>query len=135
MGRTRLPDTRPAIVHKFRVGELEGFINVGLFENGQPGELFITISKNGSTIGGMMDSLAAAVSIALQHGVPIESLVNKLAWQRFEPSGHTGDPEIPFAYSVPDFVFKWLGLRFVHGYKEKLAKDIAKNTDGHGFLA
>lgn len=79
---------------------------------GQPGEIFIHISKEGSTLGGMLDSLAACTSIALQHGVPLRSLVNKFAFQRFEPSGFTGDQEIPYAHSIPDYIFRWLGRRY-----------------------
>lgn len=119
--RARLPDTRPAVVHKFKVAECEGFISVGFFEDGKPGELFITMSHQGSTIGGLMDCLAAAVSIALQHGTDLESLVKKLAWQRFEPSGYTSDPNIPYAYSIPDYIFRWLGRTFCPQLNKEIA--------------
>jgi len=116
--RRRLPDTRRSITHKFNVASHEGYLTVGLYENGRPGELFITMAKEGSTIGGIMDSLGTAVSVALQYGVPIESLVNKFTHQRFEPAGSTTNREIPFAKSLVDYIFRWLGIQFVEGYRE-----------------
>jgi ribonucleoside-diphosphate reductase alpha chain len=119
--RQRLPDTRIALNHKFDIAGHEGYITVGLFENGQPGELFIQMAKEGSTIGGLMDTVATLTSISLQYGVPLESLVKKFAFQRFEPSGFTKNPDIRNASSITDYVFRWLGCQFVKGYKEATA--------------
>ncbi|MBX3379662.1 MAG: adenosylcobalamin-dependent ribonucleoside-diphosphate reductase [Phycisphaeraceae bacterium] len=116
--RRRLPDTRPSLTHKFNVAGHEGYLSVGLYEDGRPGELFITMSKEGSTIGGLMDSLGTAVSVALQYGVPVESLVNKFSHQRFEPAGMTENRDIPFAKSLVDYIFRWLGMQFIAGYRE-----------------
>jgi len=116
--RHRLPDTRVALNHKFDIAGHEGYITVGLFENGQPGELFIQMAKEGSTIGGLMDTVATLTSISLQYGVPLESLVKKFAFQRFEPSGFTKNPDIRNASSITDYVFRWLGCQFIKGYKE-----------------
>lgn len=115
--RRRLPDTRRSITHKFSVGGHEGYLTVGLYEDGRPGELFITMAKEGSTVGGLMDSLGTAISVALQYGVPIESLVNKFTHQRFEPSGMTHNPDIPFAKSLVDYIFRWMGMQFIAGYR------------------
>jgi len=115
--RRRLPDTRRSMTHKFNVAGHEGYLTVGLYDDGRPGELFITMAKEGSTIGGLMDSLGTATSVALQYGVPIESLVKKFAHQRFEPAGMTGNRDIPFAKSLVDYIFRWLGQQFVLGYK------------------
>jgi ribonucleoside-diphosphate reductase alpha chain len=116
--RRRLPDTRKSLTHRFNVAGHEGYLTVGLYEDGSPGELFITMSKEGSTIGGLMDSLGTAISVALQYGVPTESLVTKFAHQRFEPMGMTTSHEIPFAKSLVDYIFRWMGMEFVHGYRE-----------------
>jgi ribonucleoside-diphosphate reductase alpha chain len=116
--RNRLPDTRVALNHKFDIAGHEGYITVGLFENGNPGEIFIQMAKEGSTIGGLMDTVATLTSIALQYGVPLESLVKKFAFQRFEPSGFTKNPDIRNASSITDYVFRWLGCQFIKGYKE-----------------
>jgi ribonucleoside-diphosphate reductase alpha chain len=116
--RRRLPDTRSSLTHRFNVAGHEGYLTVGLYEDGRPGELFITMSKEGSTIGGLMDSLGTAISVALQYGVPIESLVNKFAHQRFEPQGMTTNREIPFAKSLVDYIFRWMGMEFIPGYRE-----------------
>ncbi|HMJ90949.1 MAG TPA: vitamin B12-dependent ribonucleotide reductase [Candidatus Acidoferrum sp.] len=116
--RRRLPDTRHAINHKFDIAGHEGYLTVGLFENGQPGELFVTMAKEGSTIGGLMDTIGALTSLALQYGVPLDSLVRKFAHQRFEPSGFTKNPDIRNASSIIDYVFRWLGCQFVAGYRE-----------------
>ena len=110
--RRRLPDERPAITHKFRVGEQEGYITVGLFDDGTPGELFITISKEGSTIRGLMDSVAVLTSLALQYGVPLEDLSRKFRGVHFEPAGLTNNKELPTATSLIDYVFRWLEWRF-----------------------
>ncbi len=116
--RRRLPDTRRSITHHFNVAGHEGYLTVGMYETGGPGELFITMSKEGSTIGGLMDSLGTAISVALQYGVPIESLVSKFAYQRFEPQGITTNRDIPFAKSLVDYIFQWMGMQFIEGYRE-----------------
>lgn len=116
--RRRLPETRTAITHKFDVAGHEGYLTVGLFEDGQPGELFITMAKEGSTIGGLMDSIGTLTSMSLQYGVPLEALVRKFAHQRFEPSGITKHPEIRMASSIIDYVFRWMALQFIPGYRE-----------------
>ena len=118
--RRRLTDTRTAVTHKFDIAGHEGYLTVGLFEDGQPGELFITMAKEGSTIGGLMDSIGTLTSMALQYGVPLEALVRKFAHQRFEPSGFTKNPEIRNASSITDYVFRWLALQFVPGYRESV---------------
>jgi len=116
--RRRLPDTRESVTHKFNVVGHEGYLIVGLYEDGTPGELFITMAKEGSTIGGLMDSLGTAISVALQYGVPVKSLVDKFAHQRFEPMGMTTNRDIPFAKSLVDYIFRWLGMQFIPGYRE-----------------
>jgi len=116
--RHRMTDTRMSLTHKFEIAGHEGYITVGLFADGQPGELFITMSKEGSTIGGLMDTVGTLTSIALQYGVPLESLIKKFAYQRFEPSGFTKNPDIRHATSITDYVFRWLGCQFIKGYKE-----------------
>ncbi len=119
--RRRLPETRTAITHKFDIAGHEGYLTVGLFGNGQPGELFITMAKEGSTIGGLMDCVGTLTSLALQYGVPLEALMRKFAHQRFEPSGFTKNPEIRNASSIIDYVFRWLALQFIPGYRESAA--------------
>ena len=116
--RHRMPETRLALNHKFEIAGHEGYVTVGLFEDGQPGELFIQMSKEGSTLGGLMDTIATLTSISLQYGVPLESMVRKFAYQRFEPSGFTKNPDIRNATSITDYVFRWLGCQFIKGYKE-----------------
>jgi ribonucleoside-diphosphate reductase alpha chain len=116
--RRRLPDTRTAITHKFDIAGHEGYLTVGLFDDGQPGELFITMAKEGSTIGGLMDSIGTLTSMAFQYGVPLEALVKKFAHQRFEPSGFTKNPEVRNAASITDYVFRWMAFQFITGYRE-----------------
>ncbi len=111
--RRRLPPERTAITHKFRVGEQEGYITVGLYEDGTPGEIFIKMAKEGSTLAGLMDSFSIVTSIALQYGVPLKVLVEKFIHTRFEPSGYTDNPKIRFAKSVVDYIFRWLALKFL----------------------
>jgi ribonucleoside-diphosphate reductase alpha chain len=111
--RHRLPGERASITHKFAIAGHEGYITVGLYKDGTPGELFIRMAKEGSTISGLMDSFAMAVSLALQHGVPIKLLCDKFQHTRFDPSGFTGNPEIPIAKSIVDYIFRWLGSRFL----------------------
>jgi len=118
--RRRLPDTRTAVTHKFDIAGHEGYLTVGLFEDGRPGELFITMSKEGSTIGGLMDSIGTLTSLAWQYGVPLEALVKKFAHQRFEPSGFTKNPDIRNASSITDYVFRWLAIQFVAGYRDAI---------------
>jgi ribonucleoside-diphosphate reductase alpha chain len=124
--RHRMPDTRTSLTHKFEIAGHEGYITVGLYEDGQPGELFITMSKEGSTIGGLMDTVGTLTSIALQYGVPLESLVKKFAYQRFEPSGFTKNPDIRHATSITDYVFRWLACQFIKGYKEATSPNRAQ---------
>src|ERR1700687_3014826 len=110
--RHKLQEERASITHKFKVGDHEGYITVGLYPDGEPGELFITMAKEGSTVSGLMDSFALAVSISLQHGVPLKLFCEKFAHTRFEPSGWTSNPDIGFAKSIMDYIFRWLQLRF-----------------------
>ena len=111
--RRRLPDERQAITHKFSVAGHEGYITVGMFEDGSPGEIFITMAKQGSVISGLMDAFATSISIALQYNVPLEVLVNKFSHMRFEPSGMTNNPNIRIAKSIVDYVFRWIGMKFL----------------------
>ncbi len=111
--RRKLPDERPSITHKFSIAGHEGYITVGLYDDGSPGELFIRMAKEGSTISGLMDSFATAISLALQYGVPLKLLVDKFSHVRFEPSGWTGNPTVPYAKSIMDYIFRWLGVRFL----------------------
>jgi ribonucleoside-diphosphate reductase alpha chain len=116
--RERLPDTRRSVTHKFNVGGHEGYITVGLYDDGRPGELFITMAKEGSTIGGLMDAFGTAVSMSLQYGVPLEVYVKKFSHTRFEPWGYTKNPDIPVAKSLVDYLFRWMGTEFIPGYRE-----------------
>jgi ribonucleoside-diphosphate reductase alpha chain len=116
--RERLPDTRQSITHKFSINGHEGYITVGLFPDGRPGEMFITMAKEGSTIGGLMDAFGTAVSMSLQYGVPLEDYVRKFSHMRFEPQGYTKNPDIKIAKSLIDYIFRWLGMTFLPGYKE-----------------
>ncbi|MEO1009632.1 MAG: vitamin B12-dependent ribonucleotide reductase, partial [Planctomycetota bacterium] len=116
--RERLPDTRQSVTHKFSVAGHEGYITVGLYPDGRPGELFITMAKEGSTIGGLMDAFGTSVSMSLQYGVPLEDYVRKFSHMRFEPQGHTKNPDIRIAKSIIDYIFRWLGIEFRPGYKE-----------------
>ena len=116
--RERLPHTRRSLTHKFDIQGHEGYVNVGFYPDGRPGELFITMAKEGSTIGGLMDVLGTSISIGLQYGVPLEVFVNKFAHSRFEPAGFTRNPDIPIAKSIADYIFRWLGMEFIPGYRE-----------------
>jgi ribonucleoside-diphosphate reductase alpha chain len=112
--RKRMPRERQSITHKFSIGGHEGYITAGMYEDGTVGEIFITdVGKEGSTLRGMMNSFATAISIALQYGVPLNTLVSKFAYMRFEPEGITQNPEIPFAKSMPDYIMRWLASRFL----------------------
>jgi ribonucleoside-diphosphate reductase alpha chain len=113
--RRRMPATRQSITHKFEVAGHEGYLTVGMYEDGAPGELFITMAKEGSTVGGIMDSFGTAISLCLQYGVPVEELCKKFAHSRFEPSGFTKNPDIPIAKSIVDYIFRWLNFTFPGG--------------------
>jgi len=121
--RRRLPDERQAITHKFSIGGHEGYITVGMYSDGQPGELFCVMAKEGSVVSGLMDSFATAISLALQYGVPLKVLCDKFSHTRFEPSGFTGNPQIPIAKSITDYIFRWLALKFLP--PEELPQSIA----------
>ena len=116
--RRKLPDERAALTHKFSIAGHEGYITVGMYPDGTPGEIFLTMSKEGSTISGLMDSFATAISLALQYGVPLPTLVDKFAHARFEPSGITNNPDIRFAKSIMDYIFRWLGSKFLNRVPE-----------------
>jgi ribonucleoside-diphosphate reductase alpha chain len=111
--RWKLPDERRSVTHKFSIAGHEGYLTVGLYENGKPGEIFLKMAKEGSTISGLMDTIATMTSIALQYGVPLKALVDKFSHTRFEPSGFTNNPDIPMAKSIMDYVFRWLGNHFL----------------------
>jgi ribonucleoside-diphosphate reductase alpha chain len=118
--RQRLPDERASTTHKFSVGGSEGYLTVGMYEDGRPGEVFIKMSKEGSTLSGVMDGLALTLSIGLQYGVPLKVLVDKLINTRFEPFGFTENPQIRFASSLLDYVGRWLGGKFISSSYLKL---------------
>jgi len=128
--RHRLREERASITHKFKVGDHEGYITVGLYPNGEPGEIFITMAKEGSTVSGLMDSFACAISIALQHGVPLKLLCEKFEHTRFEPSGWTGNTEIGYAKSIMDYIFRWLHLRFLTGQQQLLFENLRPRMNG-----
>ena len=130
--RERLPDTRNSITHKFNVAGHEGYITVGLYEDGRPGEVFLTMAKEGSTIGGIMDCFGTAVSMSLQYGVPLEAYVNKFSHVRFEPMGHTKNPDIRIAKSIIDYIFRWLGIMFLPGYREANMGSVPESGSGGG---
>ena len=111
--RRRLPDERASITHKFNVGGHEGYLTIGLYEDGTPGEIFLRMAKEGSTISGLMDSFATAVSLALQYGVPLKDLVNKFSHLRFEPAGFTTNRDIPMAKSLVDYIFRYMATKFM----------------------
>jgi ribonucleoside-diphosphate reductase alpha chain len=111
--RRRLPDERPAITHKFSIAGHEGYITVGMFDDGTPGEIFLVMAKEGSTISGLMDAFATSISLALQYGVPLKALIDKFSHMRFEPAGYTNNREIPLAKSIMDYIFRWLASKFL----------------------
>ena len=127
--RHRLQDERPAVTHHFSVGGYEGYLTVGLYPNGQPGEIFIRMAKAGSTIAGLMESFGTVVSVALQHGVPLKVLCDKLSHTRFEPSGWTGSEELGYAKSIMDYLFRWLELRFLSGKQLTLFAKTASTSE------
>ena len=118
--RHKLQEERMSVTHKFKVGDHEGYLTVGLYPSGEPGEIFITMAKEGSTVSGLMDSFSCAVSIGLQHGVPLKLLCEKFAHTRFEPSGWSGNPDIGYAKSIMDYIFRWLQIRFLTGQQQLL---------------
>lgn len=127
--RRRLPDERPAITHKFSIAGHEGYLTVGMFEDGTPGEIFIVMAKEGSIVSGLMDAFATAISMTLQYGVPLKVLVDKFSHTRFEPSGFTGNKQIPIAKSVTDYIFRWLALKFLP------EDDRPKNAENDNYVA
>jgi len=130
--RRKLSDERRAITHKFSINEHEGYITVGLYDDGQPGEIFLVMAKEGSTISGLMDSFATSISIALQYGVPLQTLVDKFSHTRFEPSGFTKNPEIPIAKSITDYIFRWLASKFLSREGKEAAGVILREPEpGH----
>jgi ribonucleoside-diphosphate reductase alpha chain len=133
--RERLPDERKAVTHHFSVGGHDGYVTVGLYPDGRPGEIFFRVTKEGSTVNGLMDSLGISMSMALQHGVPLKDLVRKLAHLRFEPAGATNNPRIRFAKSIPDYVARWLALEFLTEDERRsigLEGPAESNGNGHG---
>jgi ribonucleoside-diphosphate reductase alpha chain len=113
--RHKLADERQALTHKFSIAGHEGYLTVGLYEDGQPGEIFLRMAKEGSTVSGLMDTIATMTSISLQYGVPLKALVDKFSHTRFEPAGFTNNREIPIAKSMMDYVFRFLGNRYLKG--------------------
>ena len=141
--RRHLPDERRALTHHFSIAGQEGYLTVGVYEDGLPGEIFITMAKQGWTISGLMDAFATVVSLALQHGVPLSVLCEKLSHMRFEPSGWSGNPKIGYAKSLMDYIARWLELRFLTGDQGELFKALpmpiqpaldANSTDPVGAL-
>ena len=130
--RKKLPDERRALTHKFSVGGHEGYITVGLYEDGQPGEIFLTMAKEGSTISGLMDAFATAISLTLQYGVPLEALVEKFSHMRFEPAGMTANRDIPIAKSLVDYIFRYLASRFLTADLRARAGVISREENGNG---
>src|SRR5205814_7168892 len=135
--RRKLPDERRAITHKFDIQGHEGYITVGLFADGQPGEIFLVMAKEGSTISGFADAFAQAISYALQYGVPLQALVDKFSHVRFEPSGMTRNPEIRFAKSIVDYIFRWMASKFLSPEAQFHAGVNGRELDenGHGHVA
>ena len=129
LARRRLPDERRSITHKFSIGGHEGYMTVGMYDDGAPGELFVVMAKEGSVVSGLMDSFATSISMALQYGVPLKVLVDKFSHTRFEPSGFTGNPDIPIAKSITDYIFRWLSLKFIPSEQvSSVAKDLSPGT-------
>jgi ribonucleoside-diphosphate reductase alpha chain len=130
--RHKLQEERASITHKFKVGDHEGYITVGLYPSGEPGELFVKMAKEGSTVSGLMDSFALAVSLALQHGVPLKVFCEKFAHTRFEPSGWSGNAEIGYAKSIMDYIFRWMQIRFLTGQQQLLFESFRPRIAGVG---
>jgi len=132
--RRRLPDERRSLTHKFSVAGHEGYITVGMYDDGSPGEIFLVMAKEGSVVSGLMDSFATAVSLAMQYGVPLKDLINKFSHVRYEPSGYTRNPEIPFAKSITDYIFRWLASRFLSP-EEAIDLGIQKTIQDNGLTS
>ena len=130
--RKRMPSTRQSITHKFEIAGHEGYLTVGIYDDGAPGELFITMAKEGSTVGGTMDAFGTAISLCLQYGVPITELVKKFTHSRFEPSGFTKNPDIPNAKSIVDYIFRWLEITFPGGKAPVAIPAGAQPNGGNG---
>jgi ribonucleoside-diphosphate reductase alpha chain len=130
--RHKLQEERASITHKFKVGDHEGYITVGLYPNGEPGELFVKMAKEGSTVSGLMDSFALAVSLALQYGVPLKTFCEKFAHTRFEPSGWSGNADIGYAKSIMDYIFRWMQLRFLTGQQQMLFENMRLKQGASG---
>jgi ribonucleoside-diphosphate reductase alpha chain len=127
--RERLPETRRSLTHKFEVCDLEGYITVGFYDDGRPGEVFVKIAKHGSTISGLVDTIAVLTSMALQYGVPVEALARKFEFTRFEPSGWTNNPELRRANSIVDYLFRWLGSQCSDEYRAEQASKASSRMD------
>jgi ribonucleoside-diphosphate reductase alpha chain len=130
--RRKLPDERRAITHKFSIAGHEGYITAGMYEDRKPGEIFLVMAKEGSTISGLMDAFATSISMALQYGVPLEALVEKFSHVRFEPSGFTKNPEIPYAKSITDYIFRWMASKFL---SSEAAQDMGVHTENRAAAA
>ena len=128
--RKRLPDERPSITHKFSIAGHEGYLHIGLYpDTSLPGEIFITMAKEGSTVSGMMDAFATAISLALQYGVPLEDLCAKFSHMRFEPAGFTNNPSVPIAKSIMDYIFRYCSIKFLgHAAPESAAPSITDDV-------
>ena len=122
LSRERLPDTRRSLTHKFEVAQHKGYLTVGFYDDGRPGEVFIKISKHGSTISGLLDTIAVLTSLALQYGVPVEALAHKFEFTRFEPSGWTKNPELRHVHSLVDYIFRWLAIQCSEAYRNESAQ-------------
>ena len=120
--RERLPDTRRSVTHKFEVAQHQGYITVGFYEDGRPGEVFIKIAKHGSTISGLLDTIAVLTSLDFQYGVPVEALAHKFEFTRFEPSGWTKNPELRHVHSLVDYIFRWLAMQCSEAYRTESAQ-------------
>src|SRR6202044_4043477 len=130
--RHKLKEERMSVTHKFNIGGHEGYIIVGLYPDGQPGEIFIKMAKEGSTVSGLMDSFALAVSISLQHGVPLKLFCEKFAHTRFEPSGWSQNADIGYAKSIMDYIFRWLQMRFLSGQQQFLFENLRPKQGASG---
>jgi ribonucleoside-diphosphate reductase alpha chain len=131
--RRRLPDERQSITHKFSVAGHDGYLTVGMYDDGTPGEIFVRMAKQGSVVSGLMDTVATAISVSLQYGVPLKVLVDKFSHSRFEPSGFTNNPQIPIAKSIVDYIFRWLGYKFMKS--EEVAQTEAAPAVDAGHVA
>ena len=127
--RHRLPAERASVTHKFVIAGHEGYVTVGLYPNGSPGEIFLRMTKEGSAVAGLLDSFATAVSLALQHGVPVRALAEQFAETRFEPSGATANEQIPYALSIMDYLFRWIELRFLSGHQMDLFANLSHTPE------